>query len=267
MWKNPRPPYPNELYHHGIKGQHWGVRNGPPYPLWSDGSKVDKNPYGLSRGDKAYNLDKWGKSPNTNCLYVTGYSGSGKSTLAGNIAKKFNAEHIELDNILSGWNGGTDSKSFTRYFTKSNPEWVNIRKNYAKWYNKIFVTKSVTKQERDKYFNARDKILTRDIPNFAKQMYGKKPVIVEGIQLMFPDDWGGKIGITKSTPVLIKGTGQIRSNLRVSKRDINFIKNEMPDEKWTPIDYLRVYARTQMAFKHNARMRKLQNDFIKRMRQ
>ena len=28
-----RPPYPNELYHHGIKGQKWGVRNGPPYPL------------------------------------------------------------------------------------------------------------------------------------------------------------------------------------------------------------------------------------------
>lgn len=30
-----RPPYPNELYHHGIKGQRWGVRNGPPYPLSS----------------------------------------------------------------------------------------------------------------------------------------------------------------------------------------------------------------------------------------
>ena len=27
---------PSELYHHGIKGQKWGVRNGPPYPLGSD---------------------------------------------------------------------------------------------------------------------------------------------------------------------------------------------------------------------------------------
>ena len=26
----------NELYHHGIKGQQWGVQNGPPYPLDSD---------------------------------------------------------------------------------------------------------------------------------------------------------------------------------------------------------------------------------------
>ena len=25
--------YRNELYHHGIKGQQWGVNNGPPYPL------------------------------------------------------------------------------------------------------------------------------------------------------------------------------------------------------------------------------------------
>ena len=25
-----------ELYHHGIKGQKWGVRNGPPYPLGSE---------------------------------------------------------------------------------------------------------------------------------------------------------------------------------------------------------------------------------------
>ncbi len=25
--------YETELYHHGTKGQKWGVKNGPPYPL------------------------------------------------------------------------------------------------------------------------------------------------------------------------------------------------------------------------------------------
>lgn len=40
--------YSSKLYHHGIKGQKWGVRNGPPYPL--DKSKSDglKNTSGQS---------------------------------------------------------------------------------------------------------------------------------------------------------------------------------------------------------------------------
>lgn len=33
IYTNYRPAYPNELYHHGIKNQQWGVTNGPPYPL------------------------------------------------------------------------------------------------------------------------------------------------------------------------------------------------------------------------------------------
>lgn len=32
MWKYV-PPIKPELFHHGIKDQKWGVRNGPPYPL------------------------------------------------------------------------------------------------------------------------------------------------------------------------------------------------------------------------------------------
>lgn len=35
--------YPNELYHHGIMGQRWGKKNGPPYPLSrSQKSKKEK---------------------------------------------------------------------------------------------------------------------------------------------------------------------------------------------------------------------------------
>ena len=37
-------PYSGELYHHGIKGQRWGVKNGPPYPLKAkDHSKSEQN--------------------------------------------------------------------------------------------------------------------------------------------------------------------------------------------------------------------------------
>lgn len=32
----------NELYHHGILGMHWGVKNGPPYPLSAEVNKAVK---------------------------------------------------------------------------------------------------------------------------------------------------------------------------------------------------------------------------------
>ena len=45
-----KPPL-DELYHHGIKGQKWGVQNGPPYPL-DKGRKQTK--YGFKgRGGNA----------------------------------------------------------------------------------------------------------------------------------------------------------------------------------------------------------------------
>lgn len=53
-----------ELYHHGIKGQKWGVRNGPPYPLGSDKStgkrlKKDKNVDGHFREIRSSETEKF----------------------------------------------------------------------------------------------------------------------------------------------------------------------------------------------------------------
>lgn len=39
-----RPVFNDALAHHGIKGQQWGVKNGPPYPLSSQ--KTSKNSAG-----------------------------------------------------------------------------------------------------------------------------------------------------------------------------------------------------------------------------
>lgn len=57
----------NELYHHGIKGQKWGDKNGPPYPLsasshslsekkegtkgWTKKAKAEHKSYGKSKSD------------------------------------------------------------------------------------------------------------------------------------------------------------------------------------------------------------------------
>lgn len=35
--------YSNYISHHGIEGQKWGVKNGPPYPLEKKGNKKKKN--------------------------------------------------------------------------------------------------------------------------------------------------------------------------------------------------------------------------------
>lgn len=42
LWSIPRKIYSetkpplDEIYHHGIKGQKWGMKNGPPYPIQPD---------------------------------------------------------------------------------------------------------------------------------------------------------------------------------------------------------------------------------------
>lgn len=52
-----------ELYHHGVKGQHWGKRNGPPYPLYRKSTyykKTGKRPPGYT-GDKSGKESSSGK--------------------------------------------------------------------------------------------------------------------------------------------------------------------------------------------------------------
>lgn len=49
--------FPEELMHHGIDGQKWGVKNGPPYPL-DGGHKTS--------GKKKYRTDKGYRRKNQN---------------------------------------------------------------------------------------------------------------------------------------------------------------------------------------------------------
>lgn len=60
----------NDLYHHGIKGQQWGIQNGPPYPLDSRGKASFRK----------YNLKKY-TSPNRE-LVKSSIKASAKQTVA-----------------------------------------------------------------------------------------------------------------------------------------------------------------------------------------
>lgn len=51
--------YSMELFHHGIKGQKWGVRNGPPYPLEkSSKSSIIEEAIRSGRVKKTINREK-----------------------------------------------------------------------------------------------------------------------------------------------------------------------------------------------------------------
>ena len=50
----------------------------------------------FSKDDTIRNLDLW-KQGKVKSLFIVGYLGSGKSTTAKELAKKYNAEYIELD--------------------------------------------------------------------------------------------------------------------------------------------------------------------------
>jgi hypothetical protein len=94
MWENPRPIYPNELYHHGIKGQRWGVRNGPPYPLGSGKVTVK---YGKNR--KAVN-DIFNSMSDQEKIHLAGEAGSSRVPKEYVSAKEYGPKGQIMDSVV-----------------------------------------------------------------------------------------------------------------------------------------------------------------------
>ena len=151
----------DEIYHHGIMGMKWGVQNGPPYPLdlrtrskvassqksyrkfGRDASATDV--LGLPSSDKGQdgykrvknssyaNIEKWGRDKDHNVLYMTGISGSGKSTAAMYLAKRKNADYINLDSYFGMMSEESrnelQSKTFNKFLEKNVPNYKEINKN------------------------------------------------------------------------------------------------------------------------------------------
>lgn len=189
------------LAHHGIQGQRWGVRNGPPYPLsYGGGSKKYKAKI------RGRNLDKWGSDKDHNTLFVTGLSGSGKSTLALNIAKRRNAEVIHLDAYLSPMSEESkrelQNKGFNQLLDKEVKGWRNVIKedspgglDWAK------VDRMVTASEK-----------------YSKNLYGKKKLIIEGVQLMDETFYKDREHYKNNAFILVD-TSAIKSLKRGNDRD------------------------------------------------
>ena len=136
--------YGLELYHHGVKGQHWGKRNGPPYPLYRKSAyykKTGQRPPGYT-GNKKGKGDKGG--PNTSGR-VGGLNDS-KSEKRKQLAKKIaigagTAAALAGAGYLAYRNRGRIAKDFRTIGT-------NAKTDYYKARGKIFNSKAYESVER-----------------------------------------------------------------------------------------------------------------------
>ena len=209
----------NDLIHYGVKGMKWGIRKDRITV-----SKQMKLSDETIKRSKTANLDKWGKTKDTNILYITGYSGSGKSTVARKLADD-NTNIIHLDSFFEKLDSNViasiKDKEFITYLNKNFPD-----------YNNIVTSKS--RHSKD-WWNDVDTLMS-NTEKFAQEQFTKnKRVIVEGVQLsdqtVYPDKT-----FFKDKPIMILQTNAKTSMNRAWERDdkIGEISKESMDEyiKW-----------------------------------
>lgn len=165
------------LAHYGVKGMRWGVR---------------KDRVSSSVNIKSGRLNIFGTSDH-NILYLTGISGSGKSTLALNLAKKLDAEPINLD-----WYYGLRSYKtpFKKFLQDNGVDFKNLHKN-----NKLNYSES-------------DKIFP-----LLKEYSKDHRLIVEGVQLLDNTMQENMREILLKEPIISIQTSARVSFNRASNRD------------------------------------------------
>ena len=207
-----------ELYHHGIMGQRWGKRNGPPYPLGtSDHSASEKkagwrkslddnDPVGKAKASGHYvvNTDKFGTNRDDNVLFITGLSGSGKSTIAESF-KKDNRIHLDFytEKGSREENERYQDKEFNQYLRNKGIEFEKIP--------------YLTPHSKEKWKLLDD--VGDAIVDFSRYQYDKgKRVVVEGVQLadqtMYPEK-----NFFKDKPLIVLNTSSMKSLHQGLKRD------------------------------------------------
>lgn len=170
----------------------------------------------FSKNDLYINFDKF-ESGRDNICFVTGLSGSGKSTETERLAKKYNAEWIELD-IFEHCGGFTEDQLkeagqvFYDYLSKHKELWDKLAKHQVKG------------QE-----------LRNEVTNFVKYViswcssHKDTKYIIEGVQIYSLMD----IKSIKNRPMIIINTSMLKSMARKLRRSWNNRHDEDNDWKHT----------------------------------
>ena len=166
----------NELYHHGVKGQKWGVRRyqNKDGSLTDAGKNRKYNKINMKNAD-TQNLDKWGTDKDHNILYISGKSGSGKSTAALAIADS-NTSVIHLDSYFELKNKSEANKNKNEKFNnflKKNGFDINSLND-----GKLF------KNDINEYFKKVDKFAELSEEFGREEFDNSRKVIMEGVQLL-----------------------------------------------------------------------------------
>ena len=200
----------NELYHHGVKGQKWGVRRyqNKDGSLTDAGKNRKYNKINMKNAD-TQNLDKWGTDKDHNILYISGKSGSGKSTAALAMSDS-NTSVIHLDSYFELKNKSEANKNKNEKFNnflKKNGFDINSLND-----GKLF------KNDINEYFKKVDKFAELSEEFGREEFDNSRKVIMEGVQLLDETMYPNKRFFDDKSCILLKTNDDI-SRKRAKERD------------------------------------------------
>ena len=200
----------NELYHHGIKGQKWGVRRyqNKDGSLTAAGKNRNYNKRNMKNADTQH-LDKWGTDEDHNILYISGKSGSGKSTAALAMSDS-NTDVIHLDSYFELKNKSEANKN-------KNERFNNFLKKNGFDTNSLNDEK-LFKNDIKKYFKKVDEFTELSEEFGRTEFNNSRKVIMEGVQLLDETMYPNKRFFDDKSCILLKTNDDI-SRKRAKERD------------------------------------------------